>query len=592
MGESDKPSALRPISARITGGFWASRLETLVNATLPSQVEQCERTGRIDNFRRAAGKTEKEFQGRYYNDSDVYKLMEALALARHPRATALLDALIPEIAAAQSPDGYINTHFAVDKAAERFTNLKDMHEMYCGGHLIQAGVAHHRATGRTDLLDVGQRFADHLLSLFGPGKREGMCGHQEIELALVALSRETGKTEYLDLAKHFIDTRGRGLIGGSAYHQDHVPFRELTEPAGHAVRMLYYCMGAADVFAETGDVSLMWTLTGLWDEMAGNRMYLTGGLGSRHSGESFGAAYELPNETAYAESCAAVANVMWSHRMLQLTRDAKYAEVMERALFNGALAGISLDGTKYFYVNPLADFAGEHRRQAWFDCACCPPNIARLLASIPDYLASESDDALWLHTYADSTVPFSHGAVEQRTGYPWSGDVELRVLADGEFSLQLRIPEWAEPQLKVNGKEYLAEPGRYAEVHRVWSRGDEVSLSLGMRARLVESHPYVQENIGKVALMRGPLVYCFEGADNAADVRDIVMAGNASFTGLRNSLDVIALRGHAGVVPARDALYRESSRAARPGAVEVTAIPYYAWANREPGQMAVWMRKG
>jgi len=521
-------------------------------------------------------------------------------------------AVIAEIAGAQQPDGYLNTYFARDRAVERWTNLRDKHELYCAGHLIQAAVAHHRATGEYRLLHVARRLANHICDLFGPqeeGKRAATPGHPEIEMALVELARETGEQKYLRQASFFLDARGRGLIGGSAYHQDHQPFRELERMAGHAVRAVYLSAGAADLCAETGEPALRHALDRLWRNMTARQMYVSGSIGSRYEGEAFGEDYELPNERAYAETCAAIGSVMWNWRMLQLSGSACYADVLENTLYNGVLPGLSLDGGTYFYQNPLAD-DGRHRRQPWFGCACCPPNVARLLASLPGYFYSLSTGGLWVHLYAQGAarIPLHDGRslnLTQHTRYPWDGEVVIEVGGVGDLSLWLRIPAWCEEgaSLEINGWPFtgMLAPGSYAEVHRTWRPGDTVRLNLPMPVRRVECHPYVAENVGRVALARGPILYCVEQADNPdLDPRDVLLPAGVDFAAtLRPDLlgGVVALRGQAEVVSPDDAwenrLYRASlPRLQKPRgrSVEVTAIPYYAWANREPGPMQVWLR--
>lgn len=604
---------LKPVpltSVKLTDKFWAPKRKTLREVTLPDQYRKCEDTGRIDNFRRAAGRIDKEFQGRFYNDSDVYKWLEAvgwmLAECSDQKLEHMANTVIAEIEAAQDENGYINTYLSVDRVGERWTRLDALHEMYCGGHLIQAGIAHYRATGSERLLTVGRRFADHICEMFGPeeeGKREGGPGHEEIELALVELFRVTGEEKYLKQAQYFLDMRGRGIINGEEYLQDHKPFRELEKIAGHAVRAVYLNMGATDIYSETGEQAVLDALERLWDSMVAKRMYLTGGIGMHYSGESFGNDYGLPNETAYAETCAAIANVMWNWRMLQLKGEAKYADTMELALYNGALSGISLKGDEYFYVNPLAD-NNTKRRQEWFGCACCPPNIARMLAEIPGKVYSTSEEGIWLHLYADSTSAIELDGksivMTQETDYPWEGSVRLIVDGEGEFSLYLRIPGWCDsPALEVGGEsiENLV-PGSYAEVRREWKRGDTVALELPMPVRRMESHPYVAENQNKQALMRGPLVYCLESADNPGiDLRDVVLYAPEGFRAeyepeLLGGVNVV--RGTAGVLETdgwEGRLYRESKIGEQVKSIGITAIPYYAWANREPGQMITWIRK-
>ncbi|RLF02736.1 MAG: glycoside hydrolase family 127 protein, partial [Thermoprotei archaeon] len=588
----------------------APRLEVLRRTTLRSQYELMEETGRIDNFRRASGKIKGPFRGFYFNDSDVNKWVEAasltLAYEHDADVKRLVEIVVEEIIAAQDEDGYLNTYFVFERRGERWSNLRDMHELYCAGHLFQAAIAHYRATGRRELLDSALRLADHITGIFGPGRRRGVPGHPEVEMALVELYRVTGKRSYLDLARFFIDERGRGLIGGSPYHIDHKPFRELDELVGHAVRALYLCCGATDVYMETGDRSLYEALGRLWLDLTQRKMYITGGAGSRYEGEAFGNAYELPNERAYAETCAAVANVMWNWRMLLATGNARYADIMELALYNGALAGISLEGKHYFYVNPLAD-RGKHRRKPWFDCACCPPNIARLIASVPGMIYSVSPQGIWTHLYAAgrASLAFKNLGVEviQRTDYPWSGvaEIEVRPSRTSLFSLFLRIPGWCrKARVEVNGTEFSGKPipSSYLEVRREWDWGDVVKLSLDMPVTLIQSHPHVTYNTCRVAIKRGPIVYCLEQVDNPdCDVWDVVLPVEAKLTPkFRRDLlgGVVVIEGRALALDSstwKGKLYAPLSEVeVRVKAVELKAVPYYAWANREPGPMTVWVR--
>jgi len=604
---------LRPLpltAVTLTDAFWAPRLRINREVTLPSQYRQLEETGRVDNFRRAAGKIKAPFQGRYYNDSDVYKWLEAaawtLATADDPGLAQMADTVIGAIIGAQGADGYLNSYFTFDRAAERWTNLQDKHELYCAGHLIQAAVAHHRTTGENRLLHVARRLADHICQVFGA--REGTPGHPEIEMALVELARTTGEARYLRQASSFLDQRGRGLIGGRAYHQDHQPFREMERMAGHAVRALYLSAGAADLYAETGEPALRETLERLWRRMTTRQMYVSGGVGSRAQSEAFGEDYELPNARAYSETCAAIANVMWNWRMLALEGDARYADPLETALFNAVLVGVSLDGRSYFYRNPLAD-DGTHRRQPWFGCACCPPNLARLLASLPGYFYGLSDEGIWVHLYAGGkariVLPDGRAiGLIQQTRYPWEGEVSIEVNGEGAFGLMLRIPGWCNtPRLEINGRPFDGPvvPSSYAQIRREWRPGDIVRLDLPMPIRPIEPHPYLRENAGRVALMRGPLLYCVEGADNpGVDLRDVVLP--AEIVGERHVAadlgNAVVLRLPAQVRPPDKQwggrLYRPATpHLARPAGrpVELTAIPYYAWANRAPGPMRIWLRK-
>lgn len=606
---------LRPVPismVKLDDRVWSlfERLNRFV--MLPYQYRQCETTGRLDNFRRAAGQMQGEFQGYFFNDSDVYKWLEAacwtLAAGENASVAGMVDSIIELIAAAQQPDGYLNTFFVGDRAAERWSNLTMYHELYCAGHLIQAAVAHKRATGRDDLLNVARRFADLICDTFGPeesGKRPGVDGHPEIEMALVELYRLTGEQRYLDQARYFVDARGHGLLNGAEYCQDETPFRERQKLAGHAVRALYLCAGAADVYAESGETALLESMQRQWQHMTTRQMYISGGLGARHEGESFGADYELPNATAYAETCAAIASVMWNWRLLLVNGDARYADLMEHTLFNAVLPGLSLDGQHYFYVNPLAA-DGSHRRQPWFDCACCPPNLARLLAQMPGYFYSVSEQGVWAHLYGqnDAQLTLADGktvTLKQRTNYPWDGRVDIMVGEGGEFSLFLRVPGWCESgaTLSLNGQPFdvALKSGAYIEVRRNWQPDDRLRLTLPMLVRAVESHPAVTANAGRVALMRGPILYCVEAADNPGQYLDGLCLQDEPYDSsfFINMLGgVVALRATAATLSSEaewgDELYRTKQLQLSPETTQITAIPYFAWANREPGAMRVWLR--
>ena len=632
---------LRPVplsAVRLTDNFWEPRRRINREVTIPTQLKQCEDTGRIDNFRVASGRKQGEFQGIYFNDSDVYKWAEAAAysLATDPDAEleAKLDAVIDEIAAAQQPDGYINSYFMGERARDRYTNLKDMHELYCGGHLIQAAVAHFRATGKRSFLDVACRLADNWNEYFGPGKRDAACGHEEAEMALVELYRATGEARYLELGKRMIDVRGQGetgLFGKSAYHQDHAPFSKQTEMIGHAVRHLYLCCGAADVLAETGAEDYKNALDALWDNFTVCKMYVTGGAGARYEGEAFGENYELPNERAYAETCAAIGSAMWNWRMLNITGESKYADLMERTLYNAVLPGLSLDGLRYFYENPLAD-NGKKRRQEWFGCACCPPNVARLLASLPGYFYSTQENEIYVHLYASNTatITLQNGGkvvLEQKTDYPWSGEIEITIKeAPAEpFDLVLRYPRWADYRYdsyreEKEGDRYLinGEPiiqnesviadanledeeedavirNDYWRIKKNWQAGDVLRIAIPMRTVNLESHPGVTSNRGQIALQRGPLIYCVEQADNQYPLSEI---GLLKYAELQPEWSpellggVMTLRG-SGVRFDNDGweegLYPAVMRVPLRHPLQITAIPYYAWANRDAGAMRIWM---
>ncbi len=607
-----------PFSAvRLTDAFWEPRRSMNWQVTLPSQYRKMEETGRIDNFRRASGaKKDIAFQGYFFNDSDVYKWLEAVAWSLASQTDAGLEqqaaALIEEVAAAQSPDGYLNTYFTFEKAGERWTNLADMHELYCAGHLIQAAIAYRRATGQSRLLEIAIRFADYICSVFGPGLRPGSPGHPEVEMALVELSRETGDDKYRRLAQFFLDSRGQGLIGGATYHLDHKPFREMDHLVGHVVRALYLCCGAADLYAESGEAALLDSLERLWRRAAERQTYLTGGLGARYEAEGFGEDFELPSARAYAETCAAIASVMWSWRMLHLTGEAQYTDALERALYNGVLSGIGLDGQSYFYVNPLAD-DGNRRRKDWFLCACCPPNVARLLAELPAYFYSLSPEGAWIHLYAQSSARLSLPggdvfSLSMTTAYPWEGEIQIDLREEvpaGIASIFLRIPGWtAGPvSLQINGQEQPGpfKPGSYAEIRRLWQPGDQIMLHLPTQPVWIEAHPHLTENIGMLALQRGPLVYCIEGVDHPGiELRDAIVDPQkpVEVDPCPDLLGGIYRMKARARVSAPDSewqsrLYRPFSgqSLASNNDFSLTAIPYYAWANRQPGPMQVWMRR-
>ncbi len=614
---SSPHAELRPVplgSVTLSDTFWAPRRQVNRDVTLPTQFQHLEDTDRINNFRRAAGKLDAPFVGLYFNDSDVYKWLEAaawtLAEGSNPQLKTMVDTAISEIAAAQRPDGYLNTYFALEREGERWTDF-DLHEMYCAGHLFQAAVAHVRATGETTLLEVATRFAEHICETFGPaskGKREAVDGHEEVELGLVELYRATGEKRYLEQAQYFVEARGRGLLGkpygvwSPEYAQDHVPVRELDAVVGHAVRALYYNAGITDVYAETGEAEYLTALERLWENMTLKRMYVSGGLGSRYEGEAFGKDYELPNERAYTETCAAIASVMWNWRLLALRGDLRYADLLEWTLYNAVLPGLSLDGQAYFYQNPLAD-DGTHRRQAWFGCACCPPNVARLLASLPGYFYSTQEGALWVHLYAEGSLEatLENGqkvGLKETTRYPWDGEVTLEVQTEGTFTLKLRIPAWAEgATVTINGEAAdNVTAGSYATLSREWRAGDTVRLQLPMPVRYLEAHPYVFEAAGRVALARGPLLYCAEGLGHDAAIKDLRVPEKPEQFEVVPSDElggVVLLQAEASALePEAGYLYRTvRARADKAASKTLTAVPYYSWANREAGPMQVWLRR-
>jgi DUF1680 family protein len=609
----DSRAALRPLDgARIDGGFWARRQRANRAVSLPDGAEQLERAGNLHNLRLAAGTATGDYRGELpFLDSDVYKWLEAAGweqgrspdedLARSARA------VIEAVAAAQRDDGYLDSFYQVVRPDREFVELAWGHELYCAGHLIQAAVGYVRATGERRLLDVARRLADHLDGVFGPGRDEGACGHPEVETALVELYRETGEARYLELARFFVDRRGTGLfgkegIGGAAYFQDHVRVAEAREVAGHAVRQLYLNAGVTDLVLETGDEPLRAAMLRLWDDMVACKTYLTGGLGSRHEGEAFGDSYELPNDRAYCETCAAIASVQWSWRMLLLTGESRYADLIERTLYNGFAAGVSLDGRSYFYVNPLqvrddhpADDGVERgvRRTPWYTCACCPPNIMRLLASLQHYLATTDDspdaNGIQLHQYAPATLRTDQVAVRVETGYPAGGRVRVTVDATPgtAWTLSLRVPHWsAGTTATVNGEAAEADRDKgYLRLRRDWQAGDVVELELDLRVRVTTGHPRVDAIRGCVALERGPLVYCLEATDQPAGVRldDVSLPAGAE---LRVDRHPELLEG-IDTITATGVHHDRENGGETP--VPLVAVPYHAWANREPGAMRVWI---
>jgi uncharacterized protein len=591
---------LRPVAAaRIDGGLLAGRQRANGEAAVPSGPPRLAAAGNLDNLRIAAGAA-GERRGPVFMDSDVYKWLEAAAWEYARRPTPALLAAQREItavvAAAQQDDGYLNS-----MVQDRYANLPWSHEHYCAGHLIQAAVAQVRATGDRALLDVAIRFADHLVATFGPDRRHDVDGHPVIETALVELYRETGTTAYLDLARYFVDARGHGLIEKygeePTYFSDRVPVRAQTTVEGHAVRAVYLGAGAADVAVETGDKELLAALATQFAHMLATKTYVTGGLGSRWDNEAFGDEYELPPDRAYAETCAAIGGFQWAWRMLLATGDSGYADAAERMLLNGLLAGVSLTGTEYFYVNPLQfrehahpdeNRSPAHGRRGWFDCACCPPNVMRTLAGLSDYLATGDPDGIQIHLYADSTVEANGVRLEVRTGYPWDGTVRVRITGtpDGEWTLSLRVPGWAEGA-RLDGTP--VDAGGYATVRRRWRAGDTVELTLPMTVRVTGAADRIDAVRGCVAIERGPLVYAIEdpGAD---DFRLAAVGAVEHRPDLLEGVTTIEVAGTTADHGRRRWPYAKSRGVRTP--VTLTAVPYFAWANRGIGPMRVWLPDG
>jgi DUF1680 family protein len=596
---ADSLTAVPFPEVHIKDDFWSKRIRTNRLVTLEANLHQCEITGRIRNFA-IAGKLEKgEHKGLLFDDSDVYKVLEGIAYTLSSERDAELekraDALIDKIAAAQQPDGYLNTYYTLVKPEERWKNIQFGHELYCAGHLIEAAVAYHQATGKRKLLDVAIKLADHIDRTFGPDKKVDTSGHEEIELALIKLYRATKQKRYLKLAQFFLDVRGRKdkrrLFG--EYAQDHKPVRQQSEVVGHAVRAMYLYCGMADAAAITGDKELLAALEKIWHDVVERKMYLTGGIGPSARNEGFTVPYDLPNDSAYCETCAAIGMALWNQRLFLLSGDGKYADVLEREVYNGLLSGVSLSGERFFYVNPLASI-GRHHRVPWFGCSCCPTNLVRYLPAMGERIWAHRDNAVWSVLYVGNTatVPLKDGKVKltERTKYPWEGDIEIVVEPEKSFAfeLNLRVPGWCPqgPTLTVNGKKTAAQVERgYIHLKRIWNKGDVICFSLPMPVQRVYADPRVQADVGRVALQRGPIVYCLEGVDNAGRVRNLCLPKEAKLSAKfdKNLLGgVVVIEGEALAVSRV-----EERLTTKP--VAFRAVPYFAWDNREPGQMIVWI---
>jgi DUF1680 family protein len=608
----------------IEDGFWSKRRKTNVERSIPTMHDQLEAHGRMENFRRLVGKSRSPQKGPYFADSDIYKWTDAVGWALQsdslPELRRTTDAMNREVVAVQEPNGYLNTYYQDDRKALRMSQHDQEvgHEMYCLGHLIQGAIAYYRGTGDTTLLDAGARMVDNfVLPNHGPGPNQKpiISGHPEIEMALIELYRTTAKRQYLDLAGYILHGDDRWKIEPQriVYMFCGIPFTSRTKLEGHAVRAMYACCGATDYYLETGDRQYWKTLSTLWDDLAQRQMYVTGGVGARAQWEAFGEAYELPNAQAYGESCAAIGNMMWNWRMLAASGEAKFADVIERALYNGINSGMSLDGTTYCYRNPLAfdPASGEHIRNPWYDVTCCPPNLERTFSSLPGYFYSTSHDGLYVHLYDNSTLDWhlEDGTaikVQQRTKYPWDGAVELTMTPAhaAEFTFYVRVPAWAAAaSVAVNGRtEPEVKAGEYLALRRTWKPGDRVSLSFPMETVPVAANPRVPEDRGKVAVRRGPLIFCLEELDQSAGaaLADVSVSfgqgGRAEFQNQFRAdlLDGVVVLHHRGnayeLASANEPLYapvNPAPRKTRP--LELTFIPYYVWANRQPAAMQVWV---
>ncbi|WP_309120599.1 beta-L-arabinofuranosidase domain-containing protein [Paenibacillus sp.] len=652
--EKDTRTPLQPVDLKrvtIEDAFWSPRVRSVGDAVVPYQwkalndeVPGAEPSHTIENFRIAAGEAEGDYYGMVFQDSDLGKWLETvgyvLAERRDPELERIADDAIELLARAQQPDGYLNSYYQVKEQGNRWTNLRDNHELYCAGHLMEAAVAYFDATGKRKLLDVMSRYADYIGTMFGdgPGQKRGYDGHPEIELALVKLARATGETKYLELSKFFVEERGRQphffdlearerdeqpATGRRArrrtydYFQAHLPVREQTTAEGHAVRAVYLYTAMADLAAAYRDDSLMEACKRLWNDVVRTKLYVTGGIGSSQYEERFTVPFDLPNDRAYTETCAAIGLMFWAQRMLAIEKRGEYADAMELALYNGVLSGISLDGKSYFYVNPLevwpatANFREDMstvkvERQPWFGCACCPPNIARLLASLGSYAYSFDEAAreLFAHLYVGGSVEAAFGGDNVRlsatSNYAWDGRVSFVVssASPAPFTLALRVPGWCRrATATVNGEavDAGAAVDGYIKLNRVWVDGDRVELTFDLPVERMRAHPNARANAGKVALQRGPIVYCLEEADNGPNLQDVTLPADASFV---ESYDASLLGGVCKLttVGKRSAMRDEDEGrlyvAHRIDRVDapLVAIPYYAWSNRTPGEMTVWIR--
>ncbi len=625
---SDYPVGEVPLtSVRFEDNFWAPRQRTDTSVTIPHEMRQCELTGRIRNFEIAGGETKGKFATRFaFDDSDVYKVIEAAAyslmLRPDPELEKAVNSWVVKISKAQEQDGYLYTARTIDPAnppemsgPARWSKLNESHELYNVGHLYEAAAAYYQATGKRALLDAAVRSADFVAGTFGPGQSQLRLvpGHEEIEIGLVKLYRVTGESKYLDLAKFFVDERGNAaghkLYG--EYSQDHEPVVEQSTAVGHAVRAAYFYSGVTDVAALTGDSRYMPAMERIWTDIVSRKLYITGGIGAAGGIEGFGPAYDLPNDTGYAETCATIAYALWNYRMFRYFGDGKYVDLFERAAYNAFLSGAGMSGNLYFYPNPLAS-SGRHERSSWFSCACCPPNIARFIAEMGAFAYGVAGERVYVNLYVQGTssIETSEGRIilSQTTEYPWKGDVRIRVIPErpSKLTLMVRVPGWAVgrplpstlytysgetsegPVVRVNGKVVASRPDHgYIPIARTWQNEDRVEVSLPMPARRVVADRNVKADSGRVAIERGPLVYCAEWPDNNGHTSNLVLDDAAVLTAeprpdLLNG--IVVIKGEA-------TAYRYRSGKVTGEKQQLTLIPYYAWAHRGRGEMAVWLAR-
>ncbi len=625
--------------------FWSPRLEVNRTMTLAHVYEELEATGSIRNFDVAAKKVAGKFSQPWWADSDVYKWIEGasyvLAVHPDPALERKVDDLVARIAAAQERDGYIDTHVQIEEPDLRWKELAFFHELFCAGSLFEAAVAHYQATGKRSLLDVALKLADYVDSTFGPGKMDGISGHEEVELALVRLYRATGQKRYLQLAQYFLNGRGQkpsvfereynrlptdrsvNWLGGqkisvrylydhfflahpprfdTSYSQDNLPVRQQSVAVGHAVRAMYLYSGMADVAYETGDQDLVKALDRLYDNVTGRRMYVTGGIGPSAKNEGFTDDYDLPNDNAYQETCASVGMVFWNYRMFKLTGDGRYIDSLEQSLYNAVLAGVSLEGNTFCYATPLACDA-RFQRQPWFEVPCCPTTAARFFAAISRYIYSQSADGLWVNLYVggQTSTTLANGAkitLQQTTRYPWDGHVKLQVTPEkpGEFTLHLRLPGWAgSPAITLDGSPVSPTVSKgYAHIRRQWSGSEVVELSIPLQVQMLEANPNVLQSRGKVALRRGPLIYCLEQPDQQVDLDRIALPVGAKLTehfepNLLGGVTVITGQGRTQDLSGWSGKLYRPVQATHGDAVAIKAIPYCVWGNRGQQNMKVWI---
>jgi len=618
-------------AVRIASGFWAARQAINHSVSLKHGYAMLNKAGNLHNLKMAAGLETGSYRGMNFSDENVYKWLEALGweLGRAPddELQALADEVISLVAAAQQPDGYLNSYYQTVEPTQKWSDLDFGHELYCAGHLIQAAIAFKRALGDVRLLEIACRFVDHIETSFGPGKKEEACGHPEIEIALVELSRLTGEKHYLTLAQFFVDQRGkkkmRGMgANGPAYHQDHVSVRDAEEVTGHAVRQMYLAAAVADLYMESGELALLETSQRLWNDMTAGKIYITGGIGSRYDGESFGEAYELPPDQCYCETCASIGNFFWNWRMLLTSGESRYADLMERLLYNGILSSPGLDGTSYFYVNPLMIRNGryvrlstnpdeEHKvsgRPEWHSVACCPTNVMRLLGSLSNYFATQSEKGIQIHQYSNMEILSEYSRLTMKTDFPWNGLVNITVAdsIDDPWALSLRVPGWCEKfDIQVNNVDVAQSVHKGdVSVERSWKAGDVVQISLEMPAFFVEADPRLDSARGCVAIQRGPIVYCLEEQDQepAVNLLDVKIDPSEELThrwegDLLGGVTVVEGTGYqrdrSNGQDGSQGLYRPlvlaSENHASSRKIKLTAIPYYAWGNRGLKSMRVWI---